>query len=97
MEITSKEIMAVISMFIVLILGGLIITIFAGVEGMVRTQFENATGMQSLPAYASDFLNTYGNTIFAMLGIAVLIVVVTFIIVTLLKVTRSTTAEVTAV
>jgi len=74
-----------------LLLGGLMATIYVGVGSMVTHQFREITQNDTLRDYTTD-VATYVPTILNMLGLTLIIVAVGHIIYTLLVVMRSGTA-----
>jgi len=89
--LSMTDIMLIIMGVGMLLLGGLIATIYTGVAGMTTSMFQNITN-QSIHNYASD-VATFVPLILNMLGLALIIVAVAHIIAMLIATIKGTTAH----
>ena len=87
-SISMSDIMLIIMGVAMLLLGGLVATIYTGVSSMVASQFRNIT-QTDVTNYAEQ-VASYVPMILNMLGLALIISAVAHIIVTLIFVTKGT-------
>jgi len=85
--ISTADIMLIITGIALLLMGGLMATIYVGVSNMVATQFQNLTN-STVPNYTTN-VASYVPTILNMVGLVLIIVAVGHIIYTLMNVTKS--------
>jgi cytochrome b561 len=93
--ISREDILLIITGVALIMLGGLLATIYAGVAAMTTNLFQNITGVQ-LPNYASIAAN-FVPMILNMLGLALIIAAVAHIIAMLYHALKTGTAAPTGV
>jgi phage-related minor tail protein len=89
--ISTADIMLIIMGVGMLLLGGLIATIYTGVAQMTTSMFQNITG-QTVTNYASQ-VATFVPLILNMLGLALIIVAVAHIIAMLIATIKGTSVQ----
>jgi len=89
--ISTQDIMLIVLGLALILLGGLVATIYTGVAGMITKQFANMTGTE-LPNYVA-IVGAYVPLILNMLGLVLVIVAVAHILYVLISTLRGAAGE----